>query len=153
MPGAAYNRGNSKQDYATPWEFIRAVEARFGMITLDLAADKHNAKSTRYISKRQDSLKQQWRQRSGLLWLNPPYADIAPWAKKCAVEHAAGARIALLVPASVGANWFAEYVHGHALWLGLHPRIVFQGEKQGYPKDLILAIYSDATGFEPWRWK
>jgi hypothetical protein len=33
----------SEQDVGTPWELIRAVEARFGAIKFDLAATEENA--------------------------------------------------------------------------------------------------------------
>lgn len=36
--------GRSKQDYGTPWEFIRAVERRWGKLHVDLAAHSENAK-------------------------------------------------------------------------------------------------------------
>lgn len=41
---------DSKQDYATPDDFIRAVEARFGPIQFDLAAHSGNKKHRRYLA-------------------------------------------------------------------------------------------------------
>ena len=34
VTGAAFHKGESKQDYATPREFIRAVELKFGKIEI-----------------------------------------------------------------------------------------------------------------------
>lgn len=146
--------GRSKQDYATPWEFIRAVEARFGPIDFDLAAHEGNTKCITYFTEADDSLKQDWTILRGNLWLNPPFGDIAPWARKCAEsahEFALGTRIFLLVPASIGSRWFAEHVHHRALVLGLSPRLSFDG-KNPFPKDLMMAIYGVAPGFDVWRW-
>ena len=157
--GAALNRHNSKQDYETPDEFIEAVERRFGRIEFDLAAHAKNTKHRRFFSKQHNSLEQDWHQLGGLLWLNPEFKYIAPWAEKCKVEAAKGARIALLTPASVGTVWFAEHVHGNALVLGLSPRLTFGGEKTPYPKDLMLSMFGPAgevpwgRGFDVWRWK
>ena len=150
--GAANNRGNSKQDYETPWEFIRAVESRFGPVVWDLAATKENAKGLLWISEEIDSLASKWS--PGVLsWLNPPFGDIAPWAKKCAEEAALGARILLLTPASVDSNWWRDYIHGKAWVEFLSPRISFDG-KNSFPKPCTLSCFNVCgVGYGYWRWK
>jgi phage N-6-adenine-methyltransferase len=156
MTEPAQKPGRSRQDYGTPISFIHAVENRFGgPITWDLAAHADNAKCANYYDQRQDSLAQDWTQLRGNLWLNPPFADIEPWARKCKESRVEGRRIFLLTPASVGSLWFAEHVHGHALVLGLCPRLRFEGAKDDYPRDLILSVYSAhmRIGFEVWKWK
>lgn len=154
----------TKQDYGTPWEFIRAVEARFGRIEWDLAAHDENAKCVNFIGPDRDSLTVDWAELSptGTLWLNPPFKNIDPWAEKCAAE---GARrhglIAMLTPASVGTDWFARYVHRKAIVLGLSPRMTFEGtvnpktgKPEPYPKDLMLSVFGmGMNGFDVWRWK
>jgi len=154
MTGAAMNRHRSRQDYETPPELIAAVERRFGSIVIDLAATKENTKAEWFISPEEDSLRADWNvivDDYTLAWLNPPYADIAPWARKCA-EYTGDGKILFLVPASVGSEWFARYVWGHALVLAIRPRVTFVGAKDPYPKDLILAVYGEPPGFETWRW-
>lgn len=146
--------GSSRQDYETPPEFIRAVEMRFGKLHVDLAARADNAKCERFVTPEQDSLAVDWsvefRNRRG--WLNPEFGDIGPWASKCSTTR--GMHIFLLTPASVGANWFADHIHGKALVLALSPRIVFVGHKQGFPKDCILSIFGfGVAGFDVWRWR
>lgn len=150
--------GESRQDYATPWEFIRAVEARYGRLDVDLAARIDNARAPRFVTPKEDSLAVPWAERfAGMFgWLNPEFADIDPWASKCRVETSTpgGLQVALLTPASVGSNWFAEHVHGHALVLALSPRITFEGERDPYPKDCILSLFGfGQAGFDVWRWK
>lgn len=156
MSEPAQKPHRSKQDYQTPPEFIAAVVGRFGPIAWDLAASPSNAVGDgSYFTEQQDSLAQDWTDLTDNLWLNPPFARIRPWASKCRQSAGLGRRIFLLTPAAVGSNWFAEHVHGHALVLGLSPRIKFVGEKAGYPKDLILSVFSDRSlvGFDVWRWK
>lgn len=152
MTGAAYNRGKSRQDYETPGDLIVAVERRFGPIVRDLAADRHNARALVYFDEEQNSLAQPWADVEGLQWLNPPFGHLEPWARKLSFAAMAGARIALLVPAAMGANWYAKWIHNQALVLGLHPKPSFDG-KHAYPKDVILAVTGEPVGFEPWRWK
>lgn len=152
MSGAANHRGESKQDYATPPEFMRAVNARFGPHSFDLAAHAANTKHARYFTEADNSLIQDWHKIDGLLWLNPPFDPIAPWAAKCHAEAEKGARIAFLVPASVGSNWYRDNIHDQHRVLFLNGRICFDG-KNGFPKDCMLVLFGDVPDFEVWRWK
>ena len=155
--------GRSVQEVGTPRALLDAVEARFGRLVWDLAADESNHVTPGWSgpgSKVQyDSLVGPWwALPPGLLWLNPPFANIADWAEKCAcwrdidAGSAMKQRIALLVLASVGTNWFAEHVDGRALVLFLRPRLTFVGHVDPYPKDLLLAIYGLPPGYECWKW-
>jgi phage N-6-adenine-methyltransferase len=144
--------GRSKQDYGTPSEFIAAVEGRFGPLDFDLACTAANKVATDWPSGG-DAFAITWSD-LGRAWLNPPFSRIEPWARRCAETRLGWSdRIFMLTPASVGANWFAEHVHGKALVLGLSPRLVFVGEKDPYPKDLILSCYGEHPGFDVWRWR
>ena len=152
--GASMNRGGSRQDYETPVDFMRAVEKRFGVMNVDLAARSDNAKAPVWIDEKKDSLLEDWGSLKGNLWLNPPFSNIAPWAQKCAIESANGARIFFLTPASVGSNWFSKFVHKKATVLFLNGRITFVGAKDPYPKDCILSCFSYGEPYyEVWKWK
>lgn len=149
MPMPSQNKSKSKQDYRTPPEFLSAVENRWGMLEADLACTKANSVAR---DARVEGDHRPW-PRVGNLWLNPPFADIATWAAKCSLwSPQGGARLFLLTPASIGANWFADYVHGKAMVYGLSPRLKFVGEKDPYPKDLILSVFGDGPGFDVWNW-
>lgn len=150
--GAAFKRGGSKQDYETPNIFMAAVVKRFGPVNFDLAASPHNAKHANYFSEKDDSFQQEWHKIPGNQWLNPTYDNIKPWAEKCAYESQLGARILFLVPASVGSNWFRDYVHRRAFVLALNGRLSFDGIAP-YPKDLILGAYGWGVGFDTWDWR
>lgn len=155
MSGASFNRGSSKQDYATPREFFWEVENLIGeSFVLDLAAHEGNAKCEAYLTEAIDAFSVSWVALldGGWGWLNPPFGRIAPWAAKCAEESARGAKIAMLVPASVGSEWFAEHVDMKALVRPIRPRLSFDG-KHGFPKDLMVCLYGMRPAFHPWRWK
>lgn len=159
MPTPKQKPGRSKQDYETPADLIAAVERRFGPIAFDLAAVATNAKAAEFYTPAEDALVQDWTRLEGLLWLNPPFADIAPWARKC-MESILGPHrrrfeaLLLLVPASVGSNWFADFVHTRATVLALNPRLTFVGETQPYPKDCLVCVWGLwAPQFDVWRWK
>lgn len=153
----AQTPGDSEQNYPTDRRLIRAIERdrRFGPLVWDLAANETNAVCDLWIGEEQDSLRVNWSQLStGLLWLNPPFGNIAPWARKCALESQRGARILFLTPASVGSNWYWDHVAENALVLALTPRLVFEGETDPYPKDCILSCFGfGVTGLYRWQWR
>ncbi|HEY9792114.1 MAG TPA: DNA N-6-adenine-methyltransferase [Candidatus Obscuribacterales bacterium] len=162
----------SKQDYGTPEDFIRAVQRHVGKIGFDLAASAHNKKHARYYAMLDllepdwgamgfDSLAQDWgiapmARATGekVLWLNPPFKQITPWARKCAetLPDLGSDLIAFLVPAAVGSNWFRDYVYGKAAVLFLNGRIKFEGSTDPFPKDLMLCVYGWKPGCHIWQW-
>lgn len=149
--------GRSVQDVGTPEEFIMAVEAKFGNLSVDLAATSRNAKAPAWISPEENSLKKKWRF-GGNLWLNPPFGNIRPWVAKCDrftrdAKAPMGQRILVLVPASVGSNWFAEHAWEKARIFFIRPRLQFVGHDAGFPKDLMLMVYGMMPGIELWQWK
>lgn len=163
MGGPTIKRGESSGDIWTPWRFIHAVEARFGKLTRDLAASgPQSAKAPRWIAPGQDSLSVDWHESPGLDWLNCPYGNIGPWAGKCAWEFTQGWRGFLLVPGSIGANWFRDAVWPYADTYSVG-RMVFDNcfDKNGklvrtpYPKDLILGHFDRrcSTGKKLIFWK
>jgi phage N-6-adenine-methyltransferase len=148
----------SKQDYGTPADFLDAVARRFGRLDVDLAATAADAKAPVFVTPEQDSFTVSWSDEfiGSTMWLNPPFANLGLWARKCSAEAEAllRGRILMLSPAAVGSNWFAQHVHRKAMVLALSPRITFVGETHPYPKDLILSVYGAGLwGFDVWRWK
>lgn len=152
---APRSKSATKQDYGAPPAFIEAVERRFGPLTFDLACTRENKKaSCGLYFPETDALTVDWSPMPGNLWLNPPFANIEPWAAKLAAECRDRQGFALfLTPASVGSNWFARHVKDNAMVLGLSPRMTFEGETTPYPKDLMLSVFGyGLRGFDTWRW-
>lgn len=149
--------GKSRQDYGTPPELLTSVRKRLHVtqFAVDLAASAENTVAPEYFTEAQDSLVQPWHVFSGWCWLNPPFSDIEPWVAKACNEAEKGANIVMLVPASVGSNWWSAYVEHYSYQIFLNPRLTFVGETTPYPKDCALLIYTPLTltGNECWRWK
>lgn len=162
MPMPAQKPHRSDQEKATPRDFVRAVEKRWGVMDFDLAADFANTVCPDFFSKEEDSLQQDWVKLHGNLWLNPEFGQIEPFAEKAcetfirkiqlSFTKTRKDRLFMLTPASIGSVWFAEHVHHHALVLGIRPRLVFIGEEDPYPKDLMLSVYGCGPGFDVWKW-
>jgi len=147
--------GRSRQDYETPPEFIKAVERDFRAdFVFDLAASPDNTKAPRWLDEEHNALAQDWKNIDGDCWLNPPFAKLEPWVKKCA--ESSPARIYVLLPAAVGSNWFRDWVVPYASIYFLNPRLTFVGEASSYPKDLMMATYRvtpSNNSFNVWRWR
>ena len=165
--------GKSEQVVRTPRAFTAAVELTFGALSCDLAACADNVVhlsglehlETTYGDwfgpdnidpSRRDSLTAEW-PGEGQAWLNPPFGMIGKFAKKCARECAGGSKdmhILMLVPASVGANWYRDHVQPFADVYSVG-RMKFVGHEDVYPKDLILAHYWKPGGykFRHWKWQ
>jgi phage N-6-adenine-methyltransferase len=174
----AQKPGKSKQDYKTPTDFILATKQLLGItyFDVDFAADDTNTQAASWLDKDDNSLLPKWDWKDflheGWGWLNPPYDDIAPWAEKCLRTSQAGGRIAFLVPASVGSNWYRDFIHDQdgVEVLFLNGRLCFienwdtllnedgtrmYPSKPLYPKDTMLVLYyADGRAFDCgiWSW-
>lgn len=160
----AQKPGRSETVVRTPPEFLTAVKAFLGIgeFRIDLAASPNNAVATDYFTKEVNALAMPWKF-PGWAWLNPPYDDIAPWAERAmywGLTH--GTKIAMLIPASVGSNWWRDFVHEQARINFLNGRLTFlyadgNRHKGPYPKDLALVLYG--VGFQEegcysvWDWR
>lgn len=154
--------GRSKQDYQTPPELLAAVERRLhSHLIFDLAcrSDNRVAEYGYCHDWGVDALIMDWAgdidSRTGWAWLNPPFGTIEPWVSKAYAESLRGLLVAVLVPASVGSNWWRDWVEHKAFALFLNPRVTFVGETTPYPKDCALLLYSPLrlAGAETWTWK
>jgi hypothetical protein len=163
---------NSKQDYKTPKEFVKAVEKRFGPITLDLAARDYNKVCDRYLAPCTgpegplpyddnaygiDSFDYNWAdiygRLGGLFYLNCEFGSIDKWAARCLAESAKGAVITLLIPYGT-TKAFRKQVLKHADLYLLEGRLQFiPGES--FPKDCLIAHYYPGSGGHLcfWDWK
>lgn len=149
--------GRSEQVVCTPEDFLGSLRMRLAIPewSWDLAADHSNKVCDSCYTEADDALIQRWNMVDGWNWCNPPYGDIEPWVAKARFESLKGANTAMLVPASVGSNWWAQFVHNHAYVLFARPRLTFKGHNTPYPKDLAVLLYNamGAKGYDTWNWK
>jgi len=157
---APRSKSTTKQDYGTDPKFWKILNDRFDF-QWDLACTRENClvrsitgAAVGYWHPEYDAFKFDWHEKDGWLYLNPPYKDIKPWAKKCYEESLKGAKIVLLTPASVGSVWFAEWIHNRAHVLFLKGRLTFAGETAPYPKDCMISIFDNFhRGMDIWDWR
>jgi phage N-6-adenine-methyltransferase len=119
-----------------------AIFERFGRsCTLDVAASPTTTKCERFFTKRDDGLKKPW---FGIVWLNPPYSDPAPWCKKAVVYARSGGRVIALLPAWTDAPWFHDYVSLGRITF-LQRRVAFVGAGGSAPFPCMIVEWSSKT--------
>jgi phage N-6-adenine-methyltransferase len=162
MSGPNSDPRQGVQTFRTPTEFLRACERKFGVtIGFDLACTREDAVCEQgFFHPEHDALALAWpttTPQGPVAFCNPPYAKASSFAR--VASESPHCRTLMLVPASVGTAWFAEYVHGRALVCFLRPRLTFLQPDgtpmpQGINRDLMLLGYGWAPGVyvcEDWR--
>lgn len=137
--------GQSDQSYQTPISLLEAIKVNVQIkgFDIDLAASPENTVCSKYFTEEDNALMQNWKVGDGWNYCNPPFSDIEPWVAKAYYEAMTnGAQTIVLVPASVGSNWWAKFVHEKAMVYFMNGRITFVGAKDPYPKDTALLFYS-----------
>jgi phage N-6-adenine-methyltransferase len=106
--------GTGENEWFTPQEYVERVRAVLGAIDLDPATHPEAQKviqASRYFTKAEDGLKQEWR---GRVYLNPPYAQplIAHFVSKMCEEcHAGRVTAAIMLTHNyTDTAWFQEAV-------------------------------------------
>lgn len=97
-------------EWATPVEVFAPLHAEFGF-TMDAAAKPWNAKVPLFLDR--CGLTRSWH--GEVVWLNPPYSNIAAWLEKAYHEGRNGATVVCLVPASPDRHWWSDWVEGKAV--------------------------------------
>jgi phage N-6-adenine-methyltransferase len=124
--------------WATPLEFFERCEAKYGPFTVDVCATPENAKCSRFFTKDDDGLAQEW---GGRCWMNPPYGrEIGKWMRKAYESSLQGATVVCLVPARTDTAWWHDYAKkGHVEFV--RGRLKFGGSKNSAPFPSALVVF------------
>lgn len=128
---------SSKTDlWSTPQAFFDELNREFGF-TLDVCANKDNAKCERYFEQAENGLIQNWD--NEVVWMNPPYGrEIGKWVQKA--SQATGGVVVCLLPARTDTKWFHDYILGKAEIRFIKGRLKFGGQKNSAPFPSMIAI-------------
>jgi len=71
-----------------------------------------------------DGLEEHWPRDGSLIFVNPPYADIAKWAERISIEASEGAEIILLCVPRTDTGWFRNVWTADVIvfWHGSHQK-------------------------------
>lgn len=93
-------------EWSTPQDLFDKYNNAF-RFTVDVAANKDNAKVERYYDATTNGLIQDWKHET--VWCNPPYGrEIADWVHKAAIS---AATTVMLLPSRTDVRWFHDYVY------------------------------------------
>lgn len=141
MSKLAVHFSSARDDWSTPWDFFRSLDAEFGPFDLDVCATPENAKCAEFYTREQNGLDQPW---TGRCWMNPPYGkEIGKWVKKASEEVLKQADcVVCLLPARTDTAWWHEYIERCAVRVVfLRGRIRFEGAKYSAPFPSVIAVF------------
>jgi phage N-6-adenine-methyltransferase len=129
---------SSKTDlWATPQKFFDVYDAVY-KFTLDVCADKNNAKCAAFYTVEDDGLAQSWR---GICWMNPPYGrEISAWMKKAHESSLEGATVVCLVPARTDTKWWHDYAMRGQIEF-IKGRLKFGNAKNSAPFPSAIVVF------------
>lgn len=125
-------------EWETPQVFFDKLDEEFGF-TVDVCANKENAKCERFFSQEDNGLEQEWK---GICWCNPPYGrDICKWVKKALISSLHGATVVMLLPARTDTSWFHDYILHHADIRWIRGRLKFGKAKSSAPFPSMVVVF------------
>lgn len=135
------DRHNKNDNYETPAYIFDPLNKVF-RFTLDVCAEKDNAKIINYISPKQDGLKTSWK--DNRCWCNPPYSQVKKWVAKAHQEASQfNTTVVCLLPGRVDTKAWQDYVWTHAKAIvPMRGRITFVGCKDPAKFPSALAVFS-----------
>lgn len=88
-------------------------------------------------------------------YLNPEFKQSGRWVQKCAEEAALGAKLLVLLQASVDTEYYRDYILGLSEVRQMQGRLKFIGHKDQFPKALMTVVYEPgrAPAVLHWDWR
>lgn len=112
--GAVVTADGDRDCWATPPDWFAEIDRRFNF-SLDVCALPWSAKCGSYYTPEIDGLRQDWRAdaKGGAAWCNPPFSDIAPWARAAYDFSLRGLTTVCILPANrCEQGWWQAHVGG-----------------------------------------
>lgn len=135
---------SSKTDnWSTPQDLFDSLNEVY-KFTLDPCADNTNYKCSKYYTKAENGLMQEWT--NEIVFCNPPYGrDIKNWVEKSFYENIHNnALVVMLIPARTDTQWFHEYIYGNpfAKVKFIKGRLKFGGSKNSAPFPSMIVEFN-----------
>ena len=128
-------------DWATPQETFDELNQEFNF-TLDPCADEYNHKCSKYYTKEQNGLIQDWG--GEIVFCNPPYGrEVKKWVEKCYREVNFGNCICavMLIFARTDTKWFHDYIYKKAEIRFIKGRLKFGCSTNSAPAPSMVVIF------------
>ena len=128
-------------EWITPQDLYNKLDEEF-KFTLDPCCTKQSAKCSKYFTKEDDGLIQDWS--NDIVFMNPPYGrEIPNWIEKAYKESLKGAIVICLIPARTDTKYWWNYIFPYAEIRFIKGRIKFEnnGKKAPAPFPSAIAIF------------
>lgn len=136
-------KSSNTDNWATPSYLFDMLNKEFAF-TLDVCANKDNAKCPRFYDQETDGLIQDWTK--DVCWMNPPYGrTIGQWVKKAAETAMGGGIVVALLPARTDTRWWTEWVMKASELRFISGRVKFGGSNIGAPFPSVIAVFGTPT--------
>ena len=135
---------NYSDEWETPQELFDELDAEFHF-TLDAAASDERHKCTRYYTKEQDGLLQDWG--GEVVWCNPPYSRglMEKWVEKAYREcRTDGTVVVLLIPSRTDVKYFHRFILHRAEIRFIRGRLKYDNAKHNAPFSSMIVIFRGA---------
>ena len=124
-------------EWETQQDFFDRLNEKYHF-DLDVCATPENAKCSRFFTKEQDGLAQEWK---GTCWMNPPYGkEIGIWMRKAYESMLGGATVVCLVPARTDTAWWHDYAMKGKITF-IRGRLKFGGQKNSAPFPSAVVVF------------
>lgn len=137
--------------WETPQNFFDKINAKY-WFNLDACAEPETAKVSRYYTKEQDALKQDWQ---GVVWCNPPYGrEQIKFIHKALEEHKKhGSTIVLLIPARPDTKVWQDTIFPNASSVCfVRGRLKFGGAAYNAPFPCALIVFGYVMDLSDLGW-
>ena len=129
---------SQSSEWSTPQWLFAALNAEFHF-TLDPCASVSNAKCSRFYTRKEDGLVQDWKDHT--VFMNPPYGRaILQWMRKAYESAKKGAMVVCLVPARTDTRWWHEFAMKGEIRL-LRGRLRFSEARHSAPFPSAVVIF------------
>ena len=131
---------SSNTEWSTPQDFFDKLNEEFHF-TLDPCAQHHTAKCSKYYTREDDGLAQDWGGET--VFCNPPYGrDIAKWVEKCREEsRKPNTKVVMLIPARTDTRWFHQHIYNKAEIRFIKGRLKFGQSNCSAPFPSMVVIF------------
>lgn len=126
-------------EWETPQEFFENVNKEFSF-TIDVCATSINTKCSRYYTKNENGLLQDWK--NEIVWCNPPYGRaIKYWVEKAYNESLRGCTVVMLLPSRTDTQYWHDYIIPFAEVRFIKGRLRFNNSVNSAPFPSALVIF------------
>lgn len=156
-----YHRSDSDEWYTPPdlaQMIMRNVAHRRDEFDLDPCSPEHGpytVEAARRYTQEENGLTRDWGEAGDVVWVNPPYSQMAAWIEKMIEQAGRGVVIIALVPARTDTRWWARATadaegdgHRTAIDMPIEGRVKFwrarpdgtiePGESAPFPSAVLL---------------